>query len=262
MEIDLTGRVALVTGGSKGLGLATAVRFAASGADVAIVARNPDTLEAALRTIRKTARGRVAGYRCDVSRADDILAAHSQIVAQLGEVDILVNNAGSHRSGAFEDTSDSVWQEDIDLKLMAPIRFSRLVLPAMKLRRWGRIINGLNIYAKAPKAGMTPTCVTRAAAMALSKALAGEGAPFNVLVNGLVVGVIDGDQLHRHYLKETAGRSYEEFLAASAVRLGVPLGRVGRAEEFANLACFLASDAASYITGAAINIDGGLCPVV
>ena len=145
MEIDLTGRVALITGGSKGLGLATATRFAASGADVAIVARNPDTLEAALRTIRETARGRVAGFTCDVSLAADILAAHARVVDALGEVDILLNNAGSHRAGAFDDISDAVWQEDIDLKLMAPIRFSRLVLPAMKRRRWGRIINGLSL---------------------------------------------------------------------------------------------------------------------
>jgi 3-oxoacyl-[acyl-carrier protein] reductase len=132
------------------------------------------------------------------------------------------------------------------------------VWPEMKARRWGRVINVLNIGAKAPRPGGAPTVVSRAAGMALTKVLAAEGAPHNVLVNALLVGQIESDQWRRR--AEAAGRPLRELL--DGLGKDIPLGRVGRAEEFANLACFLASDAASYITGTAINVDGGRSPVV
>jgi NAD(P)-dependent dehydrogenase (short-subunit alcohol dehydrogenase family) len=128
----------------------------------------------------------------------------------------------------------------------------------MKERRWGRIINVLNIGAKAPRAGSAPTSITRAAGLALTKVLAGEGGPHNVLVNALLVGFIASDQ-HVQTAKRT-GVALEDYVSARAK--GIPLGRIGRAEEFANIACFLASDAGSYITGSAINVDGGSSPVV
>jgi 3-oxoacyl-[acyl-carrier protein] reductase len=128
----------------------------------------------------------------------------------------------------------------------------------MQERRWGRIINILNIGAKAPRAASAPTSVTRAAGMALTKVLAGEGAPHNILVNALLVGRIESDQWVQR--AQQLGKPVPEFLAEMGK--GIPLGRVGRAEEFANMACFLASDAASYITGTATNIDGGSSPVV
>jgi 3-oxoacyl-[acyl-carrier protein] reductase len=134
------------------------------------------------------------------------------------------------------------------------------VLPPMKERRWGRIINVLNVGAKAPRAGGAPTAVTRAAGMALSKVLAGEGAPFNVLVNAMNTGILVSDQWVRRHAASDGSESFDDFVA----RMGktVPLGRMGQAEEFANLACFLASDMASYITGTSINVDGGSSPVV
>jgi len=260
MDIRLDGRTALITGGSRGLGLAMARRFAASGADVAILARDPVSLEQAAAEVATTARGQVAAFPCDVSRADEIAAAHAQVMQRFGKVDILVNNAGTSRTGKFEDITDEVWQGDLDLKLFAAIRLTRLVWPQMTQRRWGRVINVLNTAAKAPRAGSAPTAVSRAAGMALTKVLAGEGAPHNVLVNSLHVGLIDSDQWVRRHAASQTNEPYDAFLANMA--RNVPLGRVGTAEEFANVACFLASDLAGYVTGTAINVDGNMSPVV
>lgn len=261
MEIRLHGRVALITGGSKGLGLATASRFAASGAELALLARDAATLDSAVETVRQAGGGPVEAFACDVSQLAQVEDAYRAVIARFGRVDILVNNAGAHMSGPFESLTEEMWRQDIDLKLLAAVRLSRLAFPDMKARGWGRIINVLNIYAKAPRGRTAPTAVTRAAALALTKALAAEGAPFNVLVNGLVVGLIDSDQLRRAYRGSKTGGSYEDFLKRAAERNEIPMGRIGRPEEFANVACFLASDAASYVTGTTINVDGGSCPV-
>lgn len=256
MQIDLAGRAALITGGSKGVGLGVATRFAASGADVAIVARGREALDAAQKSI--AARGRVLALQGDVAVMADIQRTYEAVMAAFGRIDILVNNAGVSRSAPFEQVTDDMWREDFDQKLFAAIRMTRLVWPQMKERRWGRIINTLNIGAKAPRPGGAPTVVTRAAGMALTKVLAGEGGPFNILVNALLIGFIEADQHVRAAAR--LGTSVEAYLAERAK--DIPLGRPGRAEEFANLACLLASDAGSYITGTAINVDGGLSRVV
>jgi 3-oxoacyl-[acyl-carrier protein] reductase len=259
MDIRLNGRAAVITGGSRGLGLAMATRFAASGADVAILARRPDALEAARQAIAAGARGRVVAVACDVSRAEDIARAHDAVMAQLGRIDIVVNNAGGAQTGSFESISDEMWQEDLDLKLFAAIRLTRLVWPQMRARVWGRVINVLAIGAKAPRAGSCPSTVSRAAGLALSKALAGEGAPHGILVNALLVGLIVSDQVARQHRQRGGDVSLEEFIAKSGA--AVPLGRMGTAEEFANVATFLASDQAGYVTGTGINVDGGASPV-
>lgn len=260
MDIRLDGRVALVTGASKGLGLAIATRMSASGADVALLARRAEVLDEAREAISTRGHGRVLAVTCDVSNAEDVARAYGEVMAGLGRVDILVNNAGTSQTGAFPTITDEVWQADLDLKLFAAIRLARLVWTQMVERRWGRILNVLNIGAKAPKAGGAPTAVSRAAGMALTKVLAGEGAAHNILVNSLHVGLIESDQWTRRHAQAQDGRSHAEFLAEMGK--GIPLGRVGSAEEFANLACFLASDAASYVTGTAINVDGNLSPVM
>jgi len=260
MEIRLDGRSAVITGGSKGLGLAMAEKFASSGADVAILARSPETLAEARQKIAANAKGKVAAVACDVSKAADIRKTFDQVMSEFGKVDIFVNNAGQSTRGPSETITDEMWQADLDLKLFAQIRFCRLLFPQMKQRRWGRIISVLNIGAKAPGADSAPTSVSRAAQMAFTKALSQEGAPHNVLVNSLHVGVIVSDQIVRRHQREGANVSLEEFIAQAG--RAVPLGRMGRAEEFANVACFLASDAASYVTGCAINVDGGRSPVV
>ncbi|WP_120009888.1 SDR family oxidoreductase [Teichococcus vastitatis] len=260
MDIRLDGRAAVITGGSKGIGLAIATRMAASGADVALLARRAEVLEAAKQAVSMTAQGRILTVACDISQAGEVARAHDAVMAGLGRVDILVNNAGTSQTGAFTTTTDEVWQADLNLKLFAAIRLARLVWPQMAERHWGRIINVLNIGAKAPKAGSAPTAVSRAAGMALTKILAGEGAPHNILVNALHVGLIDSDQWVRRHSQQQTGQSYKDFLMEMG--RGIPMGRVGTAEEFANLACFLASDAASYVTGTSINVDGNLSPVM
>jgi 3-oxoacyl-[acyl-carrier protein] reductase len=266
MEISLQGRSAIVTGGSKGLGLAIATQFVASGANVVICARGKPALDEAVKTMSAggsgtaggNARGRVIAVAGDVAKADDVKRIHDEAVQAFGKVDIIVNNAGVSRAGAFETLTDERMQEDLDQKLFAAIRMTRLAWAQMKERKWGRVINVLNIGAKAPRAGSAPTAISRAAGMALTKILAGEGAPHNVLVNALLVGFIESDQ---HV--QAAARTnvpYADFLAQRGKT--IPLGRAGKAEEFANIACFLASDAAGYITGTAINVDGGMAPVV
>jgi len=258
VEISLAGRSAVITGGSKGVGLAVAARFAAAGADVAIVARGREGLDLAIKTIGAAARGRVVAVQGDVALVSDIRRAYDEAMAAFGKIDILVNNAGVSRNAPFEEITDEIWHADLDQKLFAAIRLTRLVWPQLKARRWGRIINTLNIGAKAPRPGSAPTSVTRAAGMALTKVLAGEGGPFNVLVNALLIGFIEADQHVRAAAR--SGISVQDYMMGRSKE--IPLARPGRAEEFADLACFLASDAGSYITGAAINVDGGLSRVV
>ena len=260
MNCRMDGRVAIVTGASKGLGKAMATAFAGSGATVAMLARRPDVLDAAVTEVAR-AGGRARGYACDVSKADEIEPTWHRILTDFGQVDIVVNNAGVAAAKPFEEVSDADWQADLELKLFAAIRLLRLALPGMKQRRWGRVVNVLNTHAKAPGPNTSPTSVTRAAGMALTKVLANECAPHNVLVNALLVGLIDSDQWIRRHARQGEGQSYQAFLDGMA-KGKIPLGRFGAAEEFANIACFLCSDAGSYITGTAINVDGGIAPVV
>lgn len=259
MKIDLSGRVAAVTGGSLGLGRAMAKSFAAAGADVALIARREDVLREAQEEISATAAGRVEIFPCDVREADAIETTYRGIVDTLGAPDIMVNNAGTSKTGPFLSHDDATWQHDLDLKLFAAIRFCRLAIPAMQAQRWGRVINVLNIGAKAPGAKSVPTSVSRAAGLALTKALSKEYAPDNVLVNALCTGILVSDQWLQRYKAEGGEGSFEDWCAEKGRQ--VPLGRMGEAEEYANMACFLASDAASYITGVAINVDGGMSPV-
>jgi len=261
MDIRLDGRTALITGGSEGLGKAMALKFAESGAEIAIVARRPDALETARGEIAAAGGGRVFAVSCDLGEASGAGDAFAAAEAELGEIDILVNNAGTSRAGPFEEISDADWQTDFDLKMFAAIRLCRLALPGMKSRRWGRIINVLNIGARAPRAGGAPTAVTRAAGLALTKVLATEFAPHNILVNALMTGFIRSTQWERRYAQKERTESYEEFVQGMVDARGIPMGRIGTAEEYASVACFLASDAAGYVTGDAINIDGGASPV-
>lgn len=258
MDIRLDGRAAIVTGGSKGLGYAIATRFAQSGADVAIAARGREALDVALKEIAAQAKGRVIGVAGDVALPADIKRIYDEAVQAFGKVDIVVNNAGTSRNGSFETIPDEVWRDDLDQKLFAAIRLTRLAWPGMKQRKWGRIINVLNIGAKAPRLGSAPTTISRAAGMALTKVLSHEGAPHGILVNAMLVGFIESDQHVQRAKKE--GIALSDYIDRRTK--DIPLRRIGTAAEFANLACFLASDAASYIAGTAINVDGGHSPVV
>ena len=262
MDTNLSGHTALITGGSLGLGRAMAAAFYQAGANVAIVARRAEPLTDAVKLIRastSTQDSKVDGYVCDVTDAASLAETLARVTAELGSVDILVNNAGQSAAKPFTEITDAEWQADIDLKLFAAIRLSRLVWSHMESQHWGRIINVLNVFAKAPDARTAPTSVTRAAGMALTKVLAGEGAPHNILVNAMLIGFIKSDQIQRRFDASDTEQSFDEFVAAAGARL--PMGRMGEAAEVANLALFLGSDAGSYVTGCAINMDGGVSKV-
>ena len=263
MQLTLAGQTAIVTGGSLGLGKATAQSFYQAGAKVAILARRQSVIDATVAELNEQPSpegAQLIGLRCDVADADELAAAHDQIAAQLGAVDIVVNNAGQAAAKPFMQVSDAEWQADLDLKLFAAVRLTRLVWPGMVERRHGRIINLLNTAAKAPGANSAPTSVSRAAGMALTKVLANEGAEHNILVNALLIGMLKSDQVRRWHDASGSDASLDEYVEQLGARL--PMGRMGEAEECANLCLFLASSAASYITGCAINMDGGLSKVV
>jgi NAD(P)-dependent dehydrogenase (short-subunit alcohol dehydrogenase family) len=259
---SLSGRVAVITGSARNIGRATALMLAREGAAIMVHARTDAAGVAETQRIIEAAGGAADGHLADVSTEAGAQSLIAATVARFGKVDIVVNNAGISHAKPFETVTDEDWQGDLDLKLFAAIRTIRAVLPGMRQRKWGRIVNVLNIGAKAPNANSAPTSVSRAAGMALTKALSHENAPHGVLVNAMLVGLIESDQwVRRHKTAAGEGKTYEEFIAGMA-KGRIPLGRMGKAEEFARMACFLCSDAGSFITGVAINVDGGASPVV
>jgi NAD(P)-dependent dehydrogenase (short-subunit alcohol dehydrogenase family) len=255
LELGLNGKVALITGGSEGLGRACALRFAREGARVAICARRKEILERTAEEIRSATGADVLAVQADVTRPDQVEAFVNQVIARFGRIDILVNNAGTSAAHPFEAVDDAAWQADLDLKLMAAVRCCRLVIPHMRRQGGGRIINVTNIGGKAPGARSLPTTVTRAAGINLTKALANEYAPDKILVNTVCLGLVKSMQWERR------GRGDLDAYY-SEVSKRVPVGRVGEAEEFADLVAFLASQRAGYITGTAINFDGGMSAAV
>ena len=251
LDLGLTGKVAIVTGGSEGLGRATALRLAAEGARVVICARRKDVLERAAETIRQATGVQVLAHPADVTRAADVEAVVNAALAAHRGIDILINNAGTSSAGPFEQVDDATWEADIQVKLIAAIRFCRLVIPHMKKRGGGRIVNVTTVGGKTPAARALPTSVTRAAGINLTKSLANEYAPDRILVNTICLGLVKSAQWERRAKGDLDGY-YRE------VAKRVPVGRVGEAEEFADLAAFLCSARAAYITGTAINFDGGM----
>ena len=262
MDLGLEGKVALVTGGSEGIGKAAAKSMASEGAKVVICARRPDVLEKAADEIRH-AGGEVTPMQADVSQPEQIESLFDKIVATYSRFDILVNNAGTAAGGYFEDVADEAWQADLDLKLFAAIRCSRMAIPHMKAQGGGHIINVTNLGGKAPGPRSVPTSVSRAAGIALTKALSKDYAMDNILVNTVCIGLIKSGQNDRWWEAQRAqnpGLTLDQYYSERGKV--VPMGRVGEAKEAGDVIAFLASDRASYITGVAINIDGGTSTVV
>ncbi len=257
MDLQLNGRVALVTGGSQGIGKAVAAMLAQEGASVVIAARGAELLDKVATEIR-AAGGKVHAVAADVSQAADCERLVAETIKTFGRLDILVNNAGTSATGEFESVTDEAWQADFNLKLFAAIRLARLVVPGMRQHGWGRIINMTNIGAKQPRAKSMPTTVTRAAGLAFTKAMSKEFAASNILVNTVCIGLIKAGQHERKAAR--AGVPVEQMYDAMAK--DIPLGRVGRAEEVASVVAFLASEAASYVTGSSVNLDGGASAVM
>lgn len=261
MDLGLAGKVAIVTGGSEGLGRATAARLAEEGAHVAIVARTTENLEAAAAAIRNRASGvEVLPIAADVSDAGATTRIVETAVDTFGRLDILVNNAGTARALPFLDADDETWQADLDLKLFAAIRLTRLAVPYMRNQGGGRVVNVLATSAKAPGAASVPTSVSRAAGLALTKALSQEFAADRILVNAVLIGLVKSGQWERLAARSESASALDELY--DGLGAGIPIGRVGDAEELGDLVAFLVSDRARFITGVGINFDGGASPVV
>jgi NAD(P)-dependent dehydrogenase (short-subunit alcohol dehydrogenase family) len=258
MDLDLAGKVILITGGTDGLGLALAERLVEEGAAVAVCGRDEARLVAA-RDALVGRGGDVLAVQADVTEASAIERFVQDAAARWGRIDGIVHNAGRSAAGSLEANDDDVWERDLELKLMGAVRLSRLALPHLRASE-GAAVFTLAISAKAPGGGSAPSSVSRAAGMALMKALSKELGPSGIRVNAILIGLIESGQWVR--MAEAAGTELSALYERMAADAAIPLGRVGRAEEFADLASFLLSARASYLTGTAINLDGGLSSAV
>jgi NAD(P)-dependent dehydrogenase (short-subunit alcohol dehydrogenase family) len=257
VELGLNSKVAAVTGGTEGIGRATALRLAQEGARVAICARRQEPLDKTAEEIRKCGTEALA-VAADMSKAADVERFMKAVIGHFGRIDILVNNAGTSARGKFLEVDDAAWSTDLGLKVFGAIRCTRLAVPHMKKQGGGRIVNITISSAKQPGAESMPTSVSRAAGLALTKALSREYAADNILVNTVCIGKIKSGQHERRFTRQ--GISADEYYRQTAK--DIPLGRVGEAEEVANVIAFLVSDAASYVTGTSINLDGGISGVL
>lgn len=257
MDLELRDKVACVVGASSGLGLAVAHLLAAEGARVAIVARRPDPLKAAAERIRQGTGAEVLSITADVTlpiacqRAVDATAAH------FGGLDILIANAGGPPAGAFEDLRDEQWQQAVNLNLMSSVRLARAAIPHLKQRGGGRIIVIASLSARQPLPNLILSNSIRAGVLGLTKSLANELAPFNILVNAVCPGWTQTERVQ--YLVDDRARRQNMTAeqAAAAIVSDIPLRRMAQPEEFAAPVVFLASARASFITGIALQIDGG-----
>jgi 3-oxoacyl-[acyl-carrier protein] reductase len=252
MDLGLTGKVAIVTGGSRGLGLASAKALIAEGAHVVVCGRTPSTLRTAVDAlgVHAASGARTHGVLADVSRLEDLTRLVDETVTRFGGVDVLVNNVGLGKGGGLLDTPDDVWQQAFDQTLFPAVRASRLVVPHMQRRGGGVILLIASIWGRESGGRMTYNAV-KAAEISLGKALAQQLAPFNIRVNSLAPGSIlfEGGSWHQRQQADPDGIA--RFIASD-----LPFGRFGRAEEVGDVVAFLASARASWISGACLPVDG------
>ena len=255
MDLELKDKVFVITGGTDGLGLALARRLVDEGGRVAVCGRDAQRLARAQELLGPNA----LCVQTDVTDAEQVDAFVDATLTRFGRLDGLVNNAGQTAASLIATSSDEQWRRDYELKVIAALHVARAVLPALETTQ-GAIVNVLAILARAPGAGTTPTSASRLAGLAFTKSLASEVGPRGIRANAILIGLIESGQWVRR--AEAAGISEEEFYRTTADNAHIPLGRVGRAEEFADLASYLLSPRASYVTGVGIALDGGLSPVI
>jgi NAD(P)-dependent dehydrogenase (short-subunit alcohol dehydrogenase family) len=256
LDLNLGGRRAIITGGSKGIGMAVAEELVAEGVHVAICARHPDELDAAAEKLRGSGCT-VYAQVTDVTDAAQITDLVARSVETLGGLDILVNNAGAAHPGNFESLTDADWRADLDVKLFSQIRCTRAALEHLRRSRTARVININSVYARYPDPTFFATTVNRAACLNFTKVLARELGPEGILVNSVNIGFVVTPQWQSIKARRAPDASDDEFFAGLA-RDEVPLGRFGAVGEVSGLVAFLSSDRASYITGASIDVAGGM----
>ncbi len=257
MDLGLKGKIAFVAAASKGLGRAIAEELAAEGTSLALNARGSDALDSTCRHIESSTSSKVLALPGDVSAAEQVDAMVRQAIDHFGRIDILVTNAGGPPSGAFETLTPEMWQSAVELTLLSVVNLTRAVLPGMKDRRWGRIINVTSIAVKQPVHGLMLSNSLRSAVTGFARTLANEVAPFGVTVNNLLPGYTRTERVTQLSAATAKREGISEAQAVARWESEIPMGRLGEPREFAAMAAFLASDRASYITAGSIAVDGG-----
>jgi len=257
MDLGLRGKIALVTAASRGLGRAIADALGAEGASLIICARGTDALEEAGAAIVQRTGAEVEMVAADVSTAEGIARAWQHARDRFGRVDVLVTNAGGPPSGPFESHEWDVWQQAVELTLRSAVELTRLVLPGMKERRWGRILNVTSIAVKQPVDGLMLSNSIRAAVTGFGRTLANEVARYGITVNNILPGYTRTERVDQLNAATAAREGVTVDDVSRRIEAQIPMRRLGEPDEFAALAAFLASEQAAYITGQSIAVDGG-----
>ena len=258
MDLGLKGKIALVTGGSKGIGRAVAKTLAAEGARVVICSRDASALKQAATDIERETGGRVETVPGDLSQASEVSRVAADALTRLGRLDILVNNAGAIKGGDFLATPDEEWLNGWSLKLLGYIRMAREVLPHMQRQGGGRIINVVGAAARNPATTYMMGGTANAALINFTKALADLGARSKVLVTGVSPGPVKTERWDSLMAQQARAAGQEIAVYVEERSREFPLGRIALPEEVADVVCFLASERASYLTGITITVDGGI----